>query len=337
MKGLNKMNYELFKNMKPMKYYENDWKLPKAQEMINNTNNEFFAMRKHDGEWSRAIIDLDGNVLMQSRSISTKTKEYGDKTAYLPHIVDELKNFFPPGTVLLGEIAFNDWESTSRETASIMRSLPARAVRLQTEEHRKLHFFVFDVLAYDGRSLMDEPFYKRFTPNHTERPDAKYISTPMNHSGKDAIFMDFADHVWKNGGEGIMIVRKDMKYQPGGRRAWQTLKLKKKLGELSVDVIGALEPNRLYEGNNENWDYIKDGVKVTKPYYYGWKNGVLIHYDGRHVNVTSGLTDEDREWLSTPEAQKMIEENKLKGVVSGMELTEDSIRHPILKFLVKTK
>lgn len=328
-------DYELFKNMKPMKYYENDWKLPKAQEMINNTNNEFFAMRKHDGEWSRAIIDLDGNVLMQSRSISKKTKEYGDKTAYVPHIVDELKNFFPPGTVLLGEIAFNDWESTSRETASIMRSLPARAVRLQDEEHRKLHFFVFDVLAYDGKSLIDEPFEERFTPYHTVRPDAKYVVPAMSVSGPDADFMEFADYVWSKDGEGIMIVRKDMMYQPGSRRAWQTLKLKKKLGDLEVDIIDTIEPKKLYEGNSLDWEYEVDGVKVTKPYYFGWKNGVVVEYEGRIINVTSGLTDKDREWLATSEAKKIIDNKTLKGVISGMELTENSVRHPIFKHFIK--
>ena len=328
------MNYELFKNMKPMKYYENDWKLPKAQEMINNTNNEFFAMRKHDGEWSRAIIDLDGNVLMQSRSISKKTKEYGDKTAYVPHIVDELKNSFPPGTVLLGEIAFNDWESTSRETASIMRSLPARAVRLQTEEHRKLHFFVFDVLAYDGRSLMDKPFQERFKA-YPELIDGRYVVPVMSVSGPDADFMEFADYVWKNGGEGIMIVRKDMMYQPGSRRAWQTLKIKKKLGDLEVNIIDTIEPKKLYEGNSLDWEYEIDGVKVTKPYYFGWKNGVVVEYEGRIINVTSGLTDKDREWLATSEAKKIIDNKTLKGVISGMELTENSVRHPIFKYFIK--
>ena len=48
------------------------------------------------------------------------------------------------------------------------------------------------------------------------------------------------------------------------------------------------------------------------------------------VRVASGLTDEDRAWLATDEAAKAIAEGALVAVVSGMEVTEDSIRHPRL-------
>ena len=325
------MNYELFKNMKPMKYYENDWKLPKAQEMINNKDEQFFAMRKYDGEWCRAIV-MDDGVLLQSRSISRVTGEYGDKTHHVPHIVQELMNFFSPGTVLLGEIAYNDWSTTSRDVGSIMRSAPKRAIRLQ--EDRKLHFFVFDVLAMDGESLMDKPFQDRFKM-YPEFIGGQYVAPAMSVSGPDADFMEFADYVWSKDGEGIMIVRKDMMYQPGSRRAWQTLKLKKKLGDLEVSVIDTIEPRRLYEGDSLDWEYEMDGVKVTKPYYFGWKNGVVVEYEGRIINVTSGLTDKEREWLATTEAKKIIDNKTLKGVISGMELTENSVRHPIFKHFIK--
>lgn len=326
-----KFNYDLFKNMKPMKYYENDWKLPKAQEMIQNKNEQFFAMRKYDGEWCRAIIMEDG-VLLQSRSVSKVTGTYGDKTLHVPHIVEELKTFFSPGTVLLGELAFNDWESTSRETASILRSLPPKAVERQKD--KKLYFFVFDVLARNGESFMEKPFSERLKL-YPEFSGRKYISLPMNDSGPNADFMWFADFMWSKGGEGIMIVRRDMMYEPGSRRAWQTLKLKKKLGDLEVDIIDTIEPNKLYEGNDPNWEYFEDGVAVTKPYFNGWKSGVVVKYEGRIINVASGLTDKERAWLSTTEAKKLIDSKMLKGVISGMELTEDSIRHPIFKYFIK--
>ena len=59
---------------------------------------------------------------------------------------------------------------------------------------------------------------------------SQFIFHPvMNSGGPKADFMEFADYVWGHGGEGIMIVRKDMKYEPGKRTAWKSLKVKKKI------------------------------------------------------------------------------------------------------------
>lgn len=348
---MNKSEFKkYFMEMEPMKYHEDDLTKPKAIEMIENKDNQFFAMRKYDGEWCRAII-LDGEVILQSRSISKVTGTYGDKTELVPHIVDALKNTWPAGTVLLGELAFDDFESTSREVGAILRCKAPKAIERQKD--KKLHFFVFDVLAYDYEVLINEPFEKRFFYGPTG--GNQFIQRVLNISGEDTNFMDFADWIWAQGGEGIMIVRKDMKYAPGKRTAWLSLKVKKKLGTLSADIVDTIEPNKLYEGKEFlNWEYwmndkdeqvqiedllrgrLIDGLTpVTKPYFKGWKNGVVVNYSGRQIKVTSGLTDQDREWLATPEAQNLIKSKVLKAEITGMEVTEDSIRHPIFLKIIK--
>lgn len=334
---------EKFKTMAPMRYYENDLDLPKAQEMIANKDNQFFAMRKYDGEWCRAIIGED-EVLLQSRSISRVTGKYGDKTLNVPHIVAELKKFFPPDTVLLGELAFDDYESTSRNVGSIMRSLPARAISLQKD--KKLHFFIFDVLAYNGKDLMDLSFEERFKYLDIDLSHLDYINIVESRKNN---FLDFADEIWQKGGEGAMIVRKDMKYSPGSRTAWKTLKVKKKLGNLELPVVDFIEPNKAYEGDApDNWLYWVDKndrrletneifnmrdlgpiMPVTRPYYYRWKNGVVVNYKGNLVRVTSGMTDKDREYMASPEAAELLKQGKLTAIITGMEKTEKSIRHPV--------
>ena len=113
--------------MEPMKYYEGNTSTQKAQDMINNKDQAYFAMRKYDGEWCRAIITEDG-VLMQSRSVSKITGTYGDKTELVPHITEELKDTWPAGTVLLGELAFDDFESTSKDVGSILRCKVDKAI-----------------------------------------------------------------------------------------------------------------------------------------------------------------------------------------------------------------
>ena len=325
--------FEKFSNMAPMKYYDsNDLNHAKAQRMITNENNEYIAMEKRDGEWARAII-LEDRVLIQSRSVSKITGTYGDKTELVPHIVEELKSNYPAGTVLLGELAFEDITTTSRDVGSILRCKVDKALDRQKET--KLHFFVFDCLAFGYEDFTDKSFSHRFQNKHITPssllnmrfPMAEYIHVVENTK---LDFIDFAEKLWGFGAEGIVIVRKDAKYKPGSRTAWDTLKLKKEIGEIDMKVIDVIEPNKLYEGTElEKWEYILDGVAVTKPYFNNWKNGVIVEYEGRVIKVSSGLTDEEREWLASDEAQNAIRSGSLYAAITGMEFTEDSLRHPV--------
>ena len=45
--------------------------------------------------------------------------------------------------------------------------------------------------------------------------------------------------------------------------------------------------------------------------------------------MTSGLTDDDREWLATDEAQQMIKNGELYAVVKAMQTNSlGKLRHP---------
>ena len=348
---MNSFNYDKFKKMQPMKYYEpGGLEHSKAKDMIANKNNEFIALEKLDGEWARVII-MEDEILIQSRSISKVTGIYGDKTLHVPHIVEELLEKFSAGTVLLGELGFEDRSKTSRDVGSILRCLPPKAIHRQEKE--KLHLFVFDCLADSGIDLTQASFEERFKSVRSSIPyGTKYIFS-VKYSEKD--FMKMAESCWEKGGEGIVIMRRDSMYNPGGRKSWDSLKVKKKLGEIEAKVVDFIEPKQHYEGSEiASWKYwasadngepmewknpfgedyleMTDGMMypVTKPYYYGWKNGIVVEYEGRTIKVSSGLTDYDREWLASSAAKEMLDSGKLYAAITGMELTEDSIRHPVL-------
>ena len=323
-------NVDKFYTLGVMRYYDcgGNYQSAKAQEMIQNTNNDCIATLKSDGEWCRAIIDQNGNVILQSRSISKVTGKYGDKTAHVPHIIEALKSA-KPCTVLLGELCFDDFTSTAKDVGSILRCLPEKAIQRQ-RTGRKLIFRVFDCLAIDGKDITDEPFEYRFNA-------AGFIVSSINNFNIQMCkyatenFEDFLTDILSNGGEGIVIHRKDYLYAPGGRPAWKTLKVKKTTGDIEVPVVGFIEPNKLYDGADaDTWKYKIDGIAVTKPYFYGWINGIIVNHNGNEVRVTSGLTDEDREWLATDDALELLKSGKLVAVVSGMEITDSSIRHPRL-------
>lgn len=326
-----------FEMMEPMKYYNNDKECAKREDILENKDNQYIASEKHDGDWGMFIHYNKGNNLIRSRSISKVTGKYGDYTAKLPHLTNEMDNW-PDNTVVIAEICWDKYGTNANTVGTILRCLPAKAVERQKKE--KLSAYAFDILMLDGKDLVSTPYIERV--DTLIRFFNKYNFTYMKFT--TFFFNDFqfyADKIISNGGEGCVIQRKDNKYEYGCRTAWHTLKLKQTLPEDEYPVVGVIEPNKYYEGDcPENWPYTSieasgKKVLVTKPYYYGWKNGVTIKLnDGTLTNVTSGLTDEDRAWLGTDEAKAAIENGDLYAVVKAMSINDlGRLRHAYLKRL----
>lgn len=348
---------EKYSNMTPGKY----WSLPSnRRHMLDQMleSKDYYPMIKIDGYWARAII-WEGNVLIQSRGITKATGTYGTYTEQVPHIAKELLNL-PNGTVLIGELAFPDLTKKSNDVGSILRSKPPRAISLQ-EQRGKLEFFIFDILVYEGRELIDLPFEERMSQIDSNYFLDQYKYVSMLDLYKPGTGARLLQDVWNQGGEGIILVKRDLPYKIGNAQAWHSIKVKRSLSELEARVIGTIEPTKYYEGTElETWDYFEDGEgvlftrerllrgelipngfrAVTKPYYFGRKSGVIVDYEGRIIRISSGITDDDGEFLAGNHAQQLIENGELYAVFTGMELTEDSVRHPSLIRLrddIKTK
>ena len=322
-----------FAMMEPMKYYNNEAESQKRTDMIEDKDNLYIATEKHDGDWGMFIHYSKGNNLVRSRSISKVTGVYGDYTAKVPHLCAEMDNW-PDNTVVLAELCFKEYGTNANTVGTILRCLPAKAVERQKDN--PLYAMVFDILMFAGTDLTDVPYEKRICEYAKEVTglvpqdyQAQYFKrTAIFHDGID--FLETAEEIIALGGEGLVIQRKDNKYWPGTRTAWKTLKLKKGLPEMELLVVGTLEPTKRYEGDcPEDWPFIVDGELVTKPYYYGWKNGITVWFNGIKCDVTSGLTDADREWLATDEAQLKILNGELYAVVKAMsENDKGKLRHP---------
>ena len=321
-----------FAMMEPMKYYNNEADSIKRTEMITDKDNLYIATEKHDGDWGMFIHYSKGNNLIRSRSISKVTGVYGDYTAKVPHLCAEMDNW-PDNTVVLAELCFKEYGTNANTVGTILRCLPAKAVERQKDN--PLYAMVFDILMFAGKDLTDMPYEKRIIEYAAEvtglmpqEYKSKYfIRTRIFHDGID--FAEAADEIIYLGGEGLVIQRKDNPYMPGTRTAWKTLKLKQSLPEMELLVVGTLEPTKYYEGDcPETWPFRIDDQPVTKPYYYGWKNGITVWFNGVKCDVTSGLTDADREWLATDEAQLKILNGELYAVVKAMsENDKGRLRH----------
>lgn len=357
-----------FAMLSPMKYYNSETPSQKRSDMINNKNDEYMATVKKDGDWAMLIHYARGHNLIRSRSISKVTGVYGDYTAKLPHICDEMDKL-PDETCLLAEICWDEPGTNANTVGTILRCLPAKAVERQKD--KKLKALVFDALMIDGEDgtqfAYDVRFHAatRLLVDHVFPSKYMYMTQECKLDEHHESFLEWADEIIADGGEGLVIQRKDNPYMPGTRTAWKTLKLKQSLPEMELKVLGTLEPNKRYEGecidtwpyweifsgqNNEDPDTgeleaiynleevgpeidrnIIPGDPVTKPYFFGWKNGIRVEYNNTTTDVTSGLTDEDREWLATNEAQEMIRNGELIAVIRAMQENDlGRLRHAYL-------
>lgn len=326
-----KRNISDFELMEPMKYYDNP--APKTttlqrkrEDIIENVKGDYIATVKNDGDWSMCIHICKGNNLIRSRSISKVTGKYGDYTDKLPHLVEEMDNNWPDNSVVLAEICWGENGTNANTVGTILRCLPKKAVERQKE--KKLKGLIFDVLMWNGEDLCDLPYEKRL--DFIKNPAHEYF-IPTEIVTSD--FAERADEIIAAGGEGLVLQKKENKYYPGTRTAWITLKLKQALPHMELKVVGTLEPNKEYQGTeSETWQFKEDGVLVTKPYFYKWKNGITVLLpSGITTDVASGLTDDDREYLATPEAAAAIANGELWATIKAMSINDlGRLRHPAL-------
>lgn len=326
------ITFEQNLELAPMKYWAPTRGSTLTTDILENPlkyNNYSYTI-KVDGEWNKLAWDGE-HMYMLSRNKNVQGV-YTDRAEKVPHLVESISKLIPPNTIFLGELAFEDLTKTSRDVGSIMRSLPPKAIKRQ-EERGKLHFFIFDCLMYDGEDLSGLSYEDRFIKKELFYGNvlvgSPYVSVLVNQP-METLPQRFAE-VIQQGGEGVVLIKKDEPYHFGKRPARSSIKIKKQLEEFEAKVIAALDPKKNYEGTEiDTWEYWDDDIAVTKPYYYGWKNAIRCEYDGRVFDVASGLSDEDREWLASLDATQAIDEGVLYAVVGGMELTEDSVRHPYL-------
>ena len=106
---------------------------------------------KYDGCRYRMVID-DGQILLQSRSISKKTGKFVEKQDRVPHLLP-IDTTAYRGTIIEGEvIAGEGCDCTSNDVVSIMGCDADKAIARQ-EETGKLSWVCFDILFLCGEDL----------------------------------------------------------------------------------------------------------------------------------------------------------------------------------------
>lgn len=350
-----------FGEMEAQKYYAapSTWSDDKKREnaRMKIYSGDFFGSEKKDGYFTKLIKDEDGNVILYSRSRGVNGK-FADKHEWVPHL-EPFFDALPKGTCLLGEL-YLPTQPGSKNITSIMGCLKEKAISRQ-EKGEKLHFYIFDCLAYAGKSWMSYPARKRFAFVDSFDVAAEYVSHAHYVSGAELWTM--LQEILARDDEGIVITHKDGLYEPGKRPSKTTLKIKKELKQ-TIDCFftgrGAA-PTKEYTGKEiETWKYWQNEINgqlinaemykeyqngcpivpITKNYYNGWcgslEIAVLKHREGSKCKI-NGVDYEDTEvfpigWLSGLPDEMKADPKKyaFKPIeVTAMEwsIVSNSLRH----------
>lgn len=339
---------------------EKIWTLPKNKKnMLKEvcSNGEYFAQLKKDGYFYSLNTTKEKDYLF-SRTTSV-TGLLSEKSANVPHIIEAFSKV-PKNTVFIGEIYYPNCES--KDVTSIMGCLPEKAVERQ-KERGLIHYYVHDIIFYNGVNLMETPCLKRY--ELLEKIFEKYSLANDFIELAKVEFEDLFDKVAQalaDGEEGMVLKKKTSLYYPDKRPAWDTIKVKQ-VDHVDVVIMDLVDATKEYTGKDiKTWDYwiiekknaleeysfyekcpigkpiqIKGidfrTIPVNKYYYNGTKNGFVIggYKDGvltRIGTVASGLTDQIRADMTQNPSKYIGKTVEIQCM--SIDKESCSIRHPFV-------
>lgn len=309
----------IYKELEAEKYWsfpKNYKKDSKAETKNMILSNNYLGAKKIDGAYYRFIKTSTGEMRLQGRSKGVNG-DFSNKIGHVPH----LHSFFeslPCNTCLLGELYLPSKEGSSN-TTTIMGCLEQKAIDRQTKGE-PLNYYIFDIWQYDGVDFLETIAANRFNfllqLSEKSNYRNKYVEFAKYTSGQE--LWELLGQILSEGGEGVVITKKDTFPEPGKRKARKTLKIKKELSQ-TIDCFftgNFKSPTKEYNGKEINkWQYWIDAstnekiqtsaenakknknlTPITKPYFYGWSGaleiGVLKNGKVTPIGYISGLTDE---------------------------------------------
>lgn len=346
-----------FENLPAEKY----WSFPKTYKGDRHKDTKDFILsevyigaEKMDGHYARFIKDDNGNMRLQGRTESVNGG-YLNKIEWVPQCMEFFNNL-PNGTCLLGELYFPT-KRGSRNVTTILGCLKNKALERQAKGE-KLCYYVFDVWAYNGKSLLNTPIETRI--NHyldyemLDLFDGEDYIKKANYLKGEELWNKYGE-VLSSGGEGIVITKLGTVPEPGKRTARKTLKCKMEVEEtIDAFVDGNYKESTVeYSGKMiDTWTYwmnTKTGEKfnknmykeyvngepiiaITKGFYNGWASAISFSVmkgnDPVHICWISGIDESIKEKIVT-NPKELI--GKV-AAITCMEVEhidgEYSLRHP---------
>lgn len=166
----------------------------------------------------RALIFIeDGTIRLQSRNGNDITHKY-------PELLDVSTSFRATNGLFDGEIVVLD-ETGKPQFERVINRLKTsgEAAIKRLSKTKPVYCYVFDCIYLDGRSLVNEPFYRRYEwLADSVKMGGRYRLSEVMDDG-EALFKAAQQHHL----EGIMAKKRDSRYQSGKRSGlWQKVKVR---------------------------------------------------------------------------------------------------------------
>ncbi|MBU0906562.1 MAG: ATP-dependent DNA ligase [Nanoarchaeota archaeon] len=189
---------------------------------------------KYDG--FRVVINKVGN------DIKLFTRRLENVTNQFPDVVQTIKKYVKAHEVILDSevVGYDPKTKKQRPFEAISQRIKRKYDIEKLEKELPVEENVFDVIYYDGKSLMQEPFVKRRKVLEKLIPHEKWKIRPSMQIVTDSeeVAMKFYHEALKSGEEGIMIKTLDAPYQQG-RRVGYIVKMKPAANDLDLVITGA--------------------------------------------------------------------------------------------------
>jgi bifunctional non-homologous end joining protein LigD len=222
----------------------------------------------------RALVFVEGG---RARIV---TRNGHEVTQAYPEVARIGRELGARTAVLDGEIvALENGRASFERLQGRMNLLNSRAVRARAKT-TPVHYMIFDVLYFDGHSVLARPYSERRKLLESLGLDGAAWQTPASHRGDGRALLEAAR---EKGLEGLVAKRLDAPYEPG-KRSGTWLKIRAILGQELV--IGGYVPGK---GGREG----RVGALLVG--YYDPKQQKL-HYAGK---VGTGYSEESLDLLGT--------------------------------------
>ncbi len=188
---------------------------------------------KYDG--FRLIIHKKGNeVLLFTRTLENVSKQF-------PEVADYVKKYVKGNSFILDSetVGFDKKTKEYQPFQNISQRIKRKYDIEKIQNELPVEVNVFDVLYYNGKSLLNEPFKKRakLVREIVENHPYKIISSKQIITDDEKKASEFYKQALKDKQEGVMMKNLDSDYSPG-RRVGNMVKMKPEEKDLDLVITG---------------------------------------------------------------------------------------------------
>jgi DNA ligase 1 len=251
---------------------------------------------KYDG-FRLVIHKKEDKVTLYTRRLENVTKQF-------PEVADYVKKFVKGNNFILDSEAVGFDKKTKRYTKfqDISQRIKRKYDIEKVQNELPIEVNVFDVLFYEGKSYLNEPFRKRteLVKKIVLNQPYKIICSKQIITDNEKKAQEFYEKALKENQEGVMMKNLDAIYKPG-KRVGYMLKLKPESKDFDLVITGA----EYGTGKRSGW---------FSSFILSCKNGNEFLEVGR---VGTGIKEKTEEGVSFSELTEKIkplitkEENKM--------------------------